>query len=403
MPRKLKTRDVRPQCFVMMPFAGEFDDIYQFVIKPTVESEGFICRRADEIPDSGVLLDSIVRSIAQADLIIVDVSKANPNVFYELGIAHSLGKNVLIIAQSVEDVPFDIRHNRLLVYGTKGRLIDLEGKLREYLVRMRDGRPSYSPVLAAVPEMETVPKSDLDQAINRIAALEADLKRSSKHYETLRSSVEGRSDLILLKDELKAHLDKLAEIVLFRRDDELEKLKIEIGRLEAEGQLMRSAQAELRRLKQMTLVNPHWQRRRVEVEDDLCFLLMPFRESWSDDLWALIEGTARHCNMRCERADEQDGRVVMNDIWEGISRARVVIADLTGKNPNVTYEVGLADVLGKEVVLLSQAPHDIPFDFLGLRLIVYENSIGGVKKLTSQLEKRLNHLNPRAEGSEGKG
>jgi hypothetical protein len=86
----------------------------------------------------------------------------------------------------------------------------------------------------------------------------------------------------------------------------------------------------------------------------------------------------------------------MDDIWDGVCRARVVIADLTAKNPNVTYEVGLADVLGKDVELLSQTPNDVPFDFLGLRLVTYENSIGGVRRLSDELRKRLERIRPPA-------
>jgi len=62
------------------------------------------------------------------------------------------------------------------------------------------------------------------------------------------------------------------------------------------------------------------------------------------------------------------------------------------KNLNVTYEVGLADVVCKDLVLLSQTPDDGPFDFLGMRLITYENSIGGVSKLSKELEQRLTKL-----------
>jgi hypothetical protein len=61
-----------------------------------------------------------------------------------------------------------------------------------------------------------------------------------------------------------------------------------------------------------------------------------------------------------------------------------------------TYEVGLADVLGKDVVLLSQTPNDVPFDFLGLRLVTYENSIGGVRRLSDELRKRLERFRPPA-------
>lgn len=386
---KDKSNSTLRECFVLMPLAGEFDDLYRYAIKPAVESAGFLCRRADEITDLGSILDSVIQRIAYADLVIVDVSKANPNVFYELGIAHSLAKNVLIISQRIEDIPFDIRHLRIIVYSSVGQL---EEQLKTYLFTLPKSDGMSSPVLAALPELEAVPKSDWVDAKKKIKALETELTEGRNEIEVLRSAKTGHPDLIALKDEIKSHLNGLEQRLLSRRDGELEELRMELIKREEESRSARASESELRRLKKMTLVNPHWQGRRFEVEANLCFLLMPFREVWSDDLWALIVGIVTRCGLKCERADEKDGRIVMNDIWEGISRARVVIADLTSKNPNVTYEVGLADVLGKEVVLLSQTPNDVPFDFLGLRLITYENSIGGVEKLTNQLEKRLNNL-----------
>lgn len=74
----------------------------------------------------------------------------------------------------------------------------------------------------------------------------------------------------------------------------------------------------------------------------------------------------------------------MNGAWQGICRAGLIIADLTGGNPNVTYEIGLADCLGKEIILLSQTTK-VSFDFVGQRLIIYDNTVNGAR----QLEKRL--------------
>lgn len=118
---------------------------------------------------------------------------------------------------------------------------------------------------------------------------------------------------------------------------------------------------------------------------------MPFSESWSDAVWATVKEIVENVGMRCVRADEHQGRDVMDDIWEGICRAQVLIADLTSKNPNVTYEVGLADALGKEVILLAQSTSskNIPFDFLGQRLLKYSNTISGGKQLAAELEKKL--------------
>ncbi len=171
-------------------------------------------------------------------------------------------------------------------------------------------------------------------------------------------------------------------------------MSTELDRLKRENAQLRSYEAEIRRLKESMIVNPQWAGRSLEVDPRLCFLLMPFSEEWSNDVWKLINNIITGCRMQCRRADEQGGRRVIDDIWEGLRHARVVIADLTNKNPNVTYEVGLADVLGKDVIILSQTPDDVPFDFLGARLVTYDNSFSGATKLTDELKKRLARFAP---------
>jgi len=126
-----------------------------------------------------------------------------------------------------------------------------------------------------------------------------------------------------------------------------------------------------------------------KIEKNLCLLLMPFSEPWSDDVHKLLKRAINKCGMRCERADEKDGEVIIDDILEAICRARVIIADLTSNNLNVIYEIGQAHARSKKVILLSQTPKDIPFDLLHLRLIIYENTIGGGMKLSEEIESQL--------------
>ncbi len=135
------------------------------------------------------------------------------------------------------------------------------------------------------------------------------------------------------------------------------------------------------------VVHPLW-KGRYDVDTDLVFLAMPFSENWSDGVWDMISNIVSSAGMNCVRADETSGRVVMDDVWELICKAQVIIADLTAKNANVAYEVGLADVLGKPVILLSQTPN-VAFDFLGSRLITYDNDFNGAKKLKKELTERL--------------
>ncbi len=107
--------EIRPDLVaVMMPFAG-FDAVYA-AIKEACSDAGFDCLRADDIWDESTFIQDIVNLIFQARIVVCDFSKRNPNVFYETGIAHTLGKEVVPIAQSLGDIPSDLQHHRALPY-----------------------------------------------------------------------------------------------------------------------------------------------------------------------------------------------------------------------------------------------------------------------------------------------
>jgi len=103
-------------CFAMMPFRQESDPVYRNLIKPVVEQQGLACLRADEIAAPGLISEQIRAAIQQSRLCVVDVSGKNPNVLYELGIAETLGKPTVLLVQSIEDIPFDIRSIRVIEY-----------------------------------------------------------------------------------------------------------------------------------------------------------------------------------------------------------------------------------------------------------------------------------------------
>lgn len=117
---------------VMMPFAG-FDGVYHS-IKNACTNAGFRCLRADDIWDSSSIIQDIFSLIFRAKIIIVDFSGKNPNVMYETGIAHTLGKIVVPLAQIVQDIPSDMTHHRALIYLKNGEgLQTLESALTKKL------------------------------------------------------------------------------------------------------------------------------------------------------------------------------------------------------------------------------------------------------------------------------
>jgi hypothetical protein len=104
--------------FVLMPFDDEFNDVYKHFIHDCLLNAGYVVKRADEIKGQNNILGDIVGGIIKSDLIVADLTGANPNVYYELGISHALNKNVILITQAIEELPFDLRSYRVVGYST---------------------------------------------------------------------------------------------------------------------------------------------------------------------------------------------------------------------------------------------------------------------------------------------
>jgi len=106
-------------CFVVMPFATPIGTYYSLVFEPAIRKAGLTPARADsEIFGIGKIIDQIWKGINDAKVLVAELTTRNPNVFYELGLAHALNKPVVLVAGKEEDVPFDLRHIRVIYYDT---------------------------------------------------------------------------------------------------------------------------------------------------------------------------------------------------------------------------------------------------------------------------------------------
>ena len=124
-----------------MPFAENYLEVYQEVYKPVCAASGIDCWRVDEISRPGSITRDIVEGILDADIVIADLTGKNANVFYELGIAHSVGNKTIMTAQNREDVPFDIANYRVLFYeqtikGSKQLFLDLDKAIKELMAAL---------------------------------------------------------------------------------------------------------------------------------------------------------------------------------------------------------------------------------------------------------------------------
>ncbi|WP_316196740.1 hypothetical protein [Bradyrhizobium sp. SZCCHNS3053] len=116
VPREPRIREFLDTCFVMMPFGSWFDRYYQDIYAPAIKEAGFEPVRADELFTTGSVVEQIWEQIQKAKVLLADLSGKNANVFYELGLAHAAKKPVVFTSALVEDVPFDLRHLRVIIY-----------------------------------------------------------------------------------------------------------------------------------------------------------------------------------------------------------------------------------------------------------------------------------------------
>ena len=103
-------------CFVIMPFGGWLNTYYDEIYIPAIEAADMKPTRADDLYRPGNIVNDIWNYTKSADIILADLTGKSPNVFYELGLAHAITKPAVLITASMDDVPFDLRSLRILVY-----------------------------------------------------------------------------------------------------------------------------------------------------------------------------------------------------------------------------------------------------------------------------------------------
>jgi hypothetical protein len=245
---------------MLMPFARDFDLFYQNEIMPVIENLGFYCKRADDFYGSRPIMDDIRESIQAARFTVADLSGQNPNVLFEVGIAHALGKHVLLLTQNLADVPSRLQPVRCLVYERS-----LNGG--SYL------------------------RSRLETAIQEIRN-----EASPYSAQQTASPTGGRTYLAIL----------------------------------------------------------------------------PGKTASGQDCNALILRAMREVNCQGSRLDEIfNSSSLLQEIWIHLLSASLVIADLSGRDPDVYYLAGLAYGLGRKTIYIVRDESDVTFDLRSGTHILY--------------------------------
>ena len=179
-----KTKKSKPEtCFTIMPFGGWFDDYYESIYRPAIEASNLKAVRADDLYRPGTIVNDIWSFTQEAKIIIADLTGKNPNVFYELGLAHALAKPVILISESMDDVPFDLRALRVIEYDKNepnwGNLLKekISKSLNEVLI---------APTEAVLPTFLTV---DIDSKPKTVDAKEKLFLELRQEIDSLRREV----------------------------------------------------------------------------------------------------------------------------------------------------------------------------------------------------------------------
>lgn len=206
-------------CFVISPIGKEgtevydkFKDVLDYMIKPAIDTSSLKLKviRADDINHAGSFIKDILVNILNSYVVIADITNPNPNVFYELGVRHSISPRTILISQTSDSIPSDLKEYRTIVYDSSakgGKLF--QDKLHQYIDDIRnDPQRPDNPVLCHLPAYEEDKTQLLDDEISKLKEeLEAVLKGSMKNLSPANRNLSKSLDRILkLKNaELKKY------------------------------------------------------------------------------------------------------------------------------------------------------------------------------------------------------
>ena len=178
--KKAVEKEASDTCFVMMPFGDPFDLYYERVYRPAIEAAGLESVRADDLFRPSAIVADLWKMIQESTVLLAELTTKNATVFYELGLAHAIGKPVVLISETMADVPFDLQQLRVISYnqadpkwGDK-----LTGKVTAALTETLATPVEAVPMIFRTPVQSQGPEQDALEA--RVETLESEMRSSRR-------------------------------------------------------------------------------------------------------------------------------------------------------------------------------------------------------------------------------
>jgi nucleoside 2-deoxyribosyltransferase len=192
-----------------MSFAAEFADVYELGIKPACEAAGADCARVDEQIFLESILERIYGEIERSDIVVAEMTGRNPNVFYEAGYAHGLGKPVVLVTKSADDIPFDLRHYPLVVYGNS-----ITNLKRELQKRVAVLAADPKKAMAASMRAEQKARAQLDRMAAHIENYLNAKNFKMVGFERIRSNINDDYSDEMLRRLIDERPDKFRRVIM---------------------------------------------------------------------------------------------------------------------------------------------------------------------------------------------
>lgn len=208
--------------FVLIPFTDAFNAIYERSIKPICEEAGYEVNKADTTDAQGSILREIIEGIDNADVLIVDLTNSNPNVFYEAGIADGLGVPTILITQDIDSVPFDLDGYNMIEYkDNSAGIMEFEDDLENNVGKHSEGGLKFgSPVTdftdVSIRETDTVDTSSGEDSDGAGDSRPADDQKGVMDYAE--DAETAQRDLEESVNEIVAKTNELSENIIDHTD-----------------------------------------------------------------------------------------------------------------------------------------------------------------------------------------
>ena len=189
-----KKQDKKGFVFSIMPFGGFFDQYYQNIYCPAIQEAGLDYKRADDLYRPSTIVNDIWAYTKDCELILADLTGKNPNVLYELGLAHAIAKPGIIITENLDDIPFDLRALRVIEYDKNHH--DWGERLKEKITKAIK-EVLNSPLKAVLPTFLEVENS---KSVKRITESDKRLIEMSQEIDALRREVRHSKSSALLEE-----------------------------------------------------------------------------------------------------------------------------------------------------------------------------------------------------------